>query len=381
MTMDPEFAPLSRLDPVDLAVDIDAVSINPVIDGLLNTVSGLLAVLNEYRQILAVNDTFLKMLGITDVRQTLGLRPGEALGCIYHDVGDSGCGTSAYCASCGAAIALVSCLVRNEPIQRECALTVMRDGVEKDLFLRVRACPIRVNDRRMVLLFLQDITYEQQWEALGRVFFHDLGNIIYSLVGSSEILLDKIPPAYRTDVERVHRLSLRLAREVQMQKHLTQMADVGYQPVVQPVAVDWIFRELESAFASHPAAGGRHLVFSGQHRETSVNSDFFVLVRVLTNMITNALEASDVGETVRVWAHPEPAALVFCVWNHRPVDPAVVDRIFQRNISTKARSGRGLGTYSMRLFGETVLGGKIDFTTSAQDGTTFRFHVPAPAEG
>ncbi len=378
--MTPDFTPIGRLAAADLAVDIDAVTVNPIINGLLNTVSGLLAVLNEHRQILAVNDTFLEALDIADGGQALGLRPGEAIGCIYRDAGDAGCGTSAYCASCGAALALVSCLTRNQPVQRQCALTVIRDGVEKDLFLRVRACPIVVNDRRMILLFLQDITYEQQWEALGRVFFHDLGNIIYSLVGSSEILLDKIPRAYRADAERVHRLSLRLAREVQMQKHLTQMADADYQPVIQPVAVDWVFRELESAFASHPAAAGRHLVFSDQHRQTTFRSDFFLVVRVLTNMITNALEATDAGKTVHIRALPEPDALVFHVWNHRAVDAGVVDRIFQRNISTKATSGRGLGTYSMKLFGETVLGGNIDFTTSADDGTTFRFRVPAPPE-
>jgi sensor histidine kinase regulating citrate/malate metabolism len=51
-------------------------------------------------------------------------------------------------------------------------------------------------------------------------------------------------------------------------------------------------------------------------------------------------------------------------------------RIFQRNYSTKSDSGRGLGTYSMKLFGETYLGGKVDFTSSESEGTTFHLRLP-----
>ena len=47
-------------------------------------------------------------------------------------------------------------------------------------------------------------------------------------------------------------------------------------------------------------------------------------------------------------------------------------RIFKRNFTTKEQLGHGLGTYSMKFFGEKVLGGLVDFTTSETAGTTFR---------
>ena len=274
------------------------------------------------------------------------------------------------------AIAMVACLSSGQPQEKECAVTVELNGSTRDLFLRVRACPIAVDDRRMILLFIQDITHQQQWEALGRVFFHDLSNIIYGLVGSSEILLDEATHPNRDMVERIHRLSLRLEREVQMQKHLTQMADADYHPNVQPITVNQIFHELQIAFETHPAARGRRIDFAEAHREIVFKSDFFLVVRVLTNMLVNALEATDKGKTAKVWVTPEDERLSFCVWNHQVIASQVVDRVFQRNISTKAFSGRGLGTYSIRLFGETFLGGKVDFTTSETDGTTFRFELP-----
>ena len=379
--MNTYLAPANRLEGDALAADIDSAVRNPVIDGLLNTASGLLAVLNAHRQVLAINDSFAHLLGIDDTRKVLGLRPGEVVGCVYHHLGEGGCGTSAYCSTCRAAIAMTTCLEKNRPTEKTCAITARQHGQTKDLFLRVRSCPIRVDGRRMILLFLQDITREQQWESLGRVFFHDLNNIIYGLLGSTEVLRDRTTDADRALVERIHRLSLRLSREVQMQRYLNQMADADYQPVVQPLRVADIFQELRATFDGHPAAREKGLRFDETQADSAFRSDFFLVVRILTNMVVNALEATTPGRSVRVWSEPQDSALVFCTWNHQPVADTVVRRIFQRNISTKAGSGRGLGTYSMKLFGESFLGGRVDFSTSADAGTTFRLHLPRGPSG
>jgi sensor histidine kinase regulating citrate/malate metabolism len=39
--------------------------------------------------------------------------------------------------------------------------------------------------------------------------------------------------------------------------------------------------------------------------------------------------------------------------------------------------GRGIGTYSMKLFGEKYLKGKVWFTSSAENGTSFFFELKA----
>jgi signal transduction histidine kinase len=62
---------------------------------------------------------------------------------------------------------------------------------------------------------------------------------------------------------------------------------------------------------------------------------------------------------------------------HNPVYimPEIQLQIFQRSFSTKG-SGRGLGTYSIRLFSERYLKGKVSFTSNPQEGTTFRVQYP-----
>ena len=90
-------------------------------------------------------------------------------------------------------------------------------------------------------------------------------------------------------------------------------------------------------------------------------------------MVTNGLEATPKGGKVTLSIESKGNAISFCVWNPGSIPEDVAHRIFQRNFSTKENLGRGFGTYSMKLFGEQVLGGSVQFETSAEKGTTFRF--------
>jgi sensor histidine kinase regulating citrate/malate metabolism len=93
-------------------------------------------------------------------------------------------------------------------------------------------------------------------------------------------------------------------------------------------------------------------------------------------MAINALEAtSDKGE-IKIWIEMKDAFLSFCVWNEQEIPEDVSNRIFQRNYSTKEQAGRGIGTYSMKLFGEQILGGQVSFVTSKSQGTIFKFSYP-----
>lgn len=50
-------------------------------------------------------------------------------------------------------------------------------------------------------------------------------------------------------------------------------------------------------------------------------------------------------------------------------------QIFQRSFSTKGR-GRGIGTYSIKLFTEKYLEGKVSFTSKEGEGTVFTVELP-----
>ena len=93
-------------------------------------------------------------------------------------------------------------------------------------------------------------------------------------------------------------------------------------------------------------------------------------------MIINSCEATEKMGIVRVWIEQNNDTISFCCWNLSQIPEEIALRIFQRNFSTKGQDGRGFGTFSMKYFGEKVLGGKLGFVTSASKGTTFRFTLP-----
>jgi PAS domain-containing protein len=189
--MDTYFASAKRANEKEFVAEIEIMSKNPILSGLLHSISGLLAVLDEHRQIVALNDSFLQMLGIDDPTEALGLRPGEALQCIHAHDEPAGCGTTKFCSTCGAAIAIVSSLGQDKPVERICALSANRGDKDVDIALLVRSHPINIYKRKFLLLFLQDITQQQQRAALERTFFHDVNNMLTMLVVASELLVKK----------------------------------------------------------------------------------------------------------------------------------------------------------------------------------------------
>jgi len=374
--METHFAPAERANNSELRRDIALASTNPVVNGLLKTAGGLLAVLNAQRQIVAVNDAFLKMLGAVDAGKVLGLRPGEAIKCVHAHELVGGCGTSKFCSTCGAAIAIVACLAGEKLQERKCAVTIERNGKKFDLCFRVRSSLITFEGRLLILLFLQDITASQRWAAIEHVFFHDINNLITGLQGASELMNSEDEIEIRKLAKSIRWTSLRLANEVAIQQALLKDDLSEYQLSLQEVTAEQVIHELRAAFSSHPVAKGKPLNLGQVSVRRPFVTDLSLLLRILTNMLINAFEATEEGGGVKFWIEQEQDTVSFCVWNKRAIPEDVGLRVFQRYFSTKEEPGRGSGTYAMKLLGEYFLGGAVDFTTSESDGTMFRFRLP-----
>jgi hypothetical protein len=367
------FAPSQRASEEQLRAHVAKATSHPVIDGLMNVASGLLAVLNERRQVVAVNETFLRMLGLEDWEKDLGLRLGEVIGCVHAEKGPGGCGTSEFCATCGAAVAMVASLGMNKPAEETCAATVQRNGKNVDLYFRVRSFPITLDDTRLLLLFLQDCTQQQQWAAIERAFVHDVSNTVSALLPVSEMVAER----YHDDnvAQHVRRLALRLAQETAAQRAMLRGGVDGYRPLFYDVSAGEVVDEIRAAFSNHALTAARSLALPATAPEVSFKTDLSLAVRILGNMITNALEATADGGEARLAIESADGFVTFSVWNRAAIAPDVARRVFQRNFSTKRGMGRGLGTWMMKVFGEQVLGGTVDFITSEDEGTTFRLRL------
>lgn len=367
------FAPAERATKKELAREVEIAASSPVMSGILNSVGGLITILDEHRQIVAINDSFVQMLGITDMEQAFGLRLGEAVHCIYSEREPGGCGTSEYCSTCGAVIAMVTGLETQEAVERVCAVTVKDGDGTKDIVMRVRCQPVEVEGTGFLLIFLQDITIQQQKAALERVFFHDIGNMLTVLVGASEMMAENDKRVLATTINKASKY---LLKEVAIQRCLSQNEIGSYQPAWTRVMVKEVIDDLKAFFSHHALSFDKILSFPQSFPDQSVRTDMTLVLRILSNMLINSLEAATEDSEVRLSVSEKGETVCFHVWNAQPISDNIARRIFQRNFSTKALEGRGLGTYSMKFFGEQVLNGKVSFTTSPANGTTFTLEHP-----
>lgn len=341
---------------------------------LLDAIPEMLLILNPERQIVFANQALADVLGIGDIGEAIGSRPGETIDCAHAGDTPGGCGTSKFCTTCGAARALQSASQGKSDIQ-ECR--ILRKGRTEALDFRVYAKPFDLNGDRFTLFVLADMSHENRRRALERIFFHDVLNTAGGVFGAAQ-LLSMVDPQEQEELRgMVERLSRRLIDEIKAQRMLS-IAETGeLKPLPQQVDVAALAGEVAELYRGHAVAQGREIEVAPPDGGGSrwITSDPTLLSRVLGNLVKNALEASQAGDTVTVSMSLLDDVVELRVHNPAVMPEAVQLQLFQRSFSTKG-DGRGLGTYSIRLLTEKYLGGTVRFESKPGAGTTFFVRYP-----
>ncbi len=371
------FAPAERAGEAELRAAWQAFHSDATASTMLDAVPDMALVLNQQRQIVDANRRVFEQLGVAGIEAMLGRRPGEAVGCLRADVGPNGCGTSPFCATCGAVNAILESLANGGTASRECRLATCgtADGGSFDLL--VQATLIHVRDLPLVLVVLRDISSEKRRQVLERVFLHDVMNTAGGIHGLAEILLAEEDPSAEVEYKQdVYRLSEKMIDEISAHRELLMAENGDLRVQMRVLLVPDVITEVATLYRYHPAAEGRTLRV-GNTPATVIESDPTLLRRVLGNLIKNAVEATPPGGTVTISAEPEgtgdgaPQSLVFLVHNPTVMPDDVQRQIFLRSFSTKPGTGRGIGTYSVKLIAERYLGARVSFTSQEPAGTTF----------
>jgi signal transduction histidine kinase len=363
--------------------EIRLASRSPIVTALRATVASARLILNDARQIVAFSERAAAFATRPDVR---GCRPGEALGCVNAQT-PAGCGALPACQTCGSLGAILAARRNDRATEAECLLRSVSGGGRSFEF-SVRASVARIEDVPFTVVSLRDLAAEKRREALEQVFFHDVLNTVTGLRGWTAVLRRPGCDVARI-VERLDVLGRQLEREICFQRDLVHAEDGTL--IVSPARVRCLdlLQDVESVFSSHAVARERELLGSACPAELEVWTDPQLLLRVVTNMVRNALEATAPGGAVRVRAEvaaPAPGeaageAIRFSVHNAGAIPLDVQQRVFVRSFSTKGGRGRGLGTYGMKLLGERYLGGEVAFSSSAEEGTTFWIRLPITYRG
>lgn len=369
------FARAKRTSPERLAELSEFALEDPIIRVVLDSVGGMVIILDSNRQILAANEDLLRALRLPTSDDLVGRRPGEALGCLNASEAPSGCGTSEKCRYCGAVLSMLATQHDGLVHDDECYLTMKQDGQLKSLEFKVRSSPLDLADEQILVLVLQDISAHKRRDVLERLFFHDIFNTLSGLVGFGEILRTS---GAGVAAQKILSITSVLTQEIQAHRLLVEAEQGRLALEITGRRVADIFEQLRDVFRGYPNLGDRLVGIEeiSEQKNFAIWCDQRLLSRVLTNMVKNGLEATAPGGVVHVWAERKPKGLSFYVDNEGYIPEEVRSQIFKRTFSTKGEPGRGLGTYSMKLFGEQYLQGKVWFTSSPEYGTRFCLDLP-----
>ena len=155
------FAPAKREPLAVVQRQAGSFSRTPVARTLGHASVNYLFVLNSRRQIVMASENVLELIPTRTMDQIVGLRPGEALGCIHASECEGGCGTSRFCSQCGSVHVILSGLKGCRAME-ECHLTRFSDGKEESLHLQVLATPLVHNNERYTLLTVANLSNEKR---------------------------------------------------------------------------------------------------------------------------------------------------------------------------------------------------------------------------
>lgn len=371
------FAPAERASRMEVDEIRYRVLLDRTLSSLLDAIPDYALILNHERQVIAVNKRLLDAFRLGNASSLIGKRPGEAFGCIFSSEGPSGCGTGNHCSVCGAVMSILESQQNLVQSCHECHITLDRKG-GTSLDLEVCSNPATVNGIPVTVCIMRDISDQKRRNILERVFFHDVINTAGGIHGMASMLAENpgLPAGKEAEYKQwLVLLSGRLIDEINHQRNLLAAEKGEFKPNPGMVHVPALMKEVHALYVSHDIGEGRTLAM-GDIVDAFIESDRQILYRILGNLVKNALEATPRGGTVTLSCSGDDDRVTFSVTNPGVMPAEVQLQIFQRSFSTKAATGRGIGTYSVKLFGERYLKGKVAFTSREPDGTTFTLSIP-----
>lgn len=355
--------------PVNSSIQVQSAIFkkNEAFLSVMRSLSQMIVVLNDKRQIVYANNLYYKFCNIPENNSLLGLSLGASLYCGNASHAAGGCGTTEFCKNCGSFRAILESY-KGFQSTKECRI-ITQTFEAKDL--QVTATPYDAEGHSFTIFALMDISDKKRKEMLERVFFHDILNSAGGISGLSAALVEIDDPEEINDIACImNRAADNMVEEIQMQRQLNLAERGELIPDIKEVNSLDILKNLKDVYDRHNLRTTKTISISEKSEELKLKTDPIILRRILENMLKNALEVYNPKAEITLSCNLIDDSVVFAVHNPKYIDIDIQHQLFKRSFSTKG-IGRGLGTYSMKLLGEKYLNGKVGFKSLKEEGTTF----------
>ncbi len=365
------FAPAFKLDKDQVLEQKKLLLEIPFIKDIIDSVPDIFCILNSHRQLVLANKAFYAFISDNN-DESVGKRLGETMSCTHWDANKGDCGTIEFCKTCGNVQATLKALDGTKNIS-ECEIINSRNLHTYEF--SITATPLKIGDEMFTLNYLKDISELKRKIALERIFFHDIMNTAGGLKGFADILVNSNPEDSFSFIEIIKKLSDRLIDEISAQKDLIAAEHDELAVNLSSTSSIRILEKVKEIYLKYQIRNQKNIIIDQISENIFMTSDETLLIRVLGNLLKNALEAIDQGDNVHLACISRDNGIVFSVSNKGYIPYEHQLQLFKRSFSTKG-TGRGLGTYSIKLLTEKYLEGKVWFESTEERGTTFYAWYP-----
>lgn len=370
--METKFASPERTSQQDILLFNEQLNKVPLVREVMDHSTEVMFVLDSNRQVVFANKAYLDFLRLDSFDSVIGKRPGEALGCI-HSENISGCGTTEYCIKCGAVNAILEAQLCDKEVVDECLLI---DNGGKAFEFMIIAKKFDFCDRDFTFFTAKDISDSKRKASFERVFLHDIMNLASGIYSVMDLIKDGNIKDVPDDMFMLlHQSSGSMIKEIGDYRTFAMAENRELTIVPDILNSNGVLGELLTLYSCYAEKRGVELVIREGSESVEFICDKSVLSRVLSAMIKNAVEASVSGDLITMWAESSDGQLRFSVHNPSAMPEDVQLQVFKRAFTTK-RSAAGLGTYSMKLLGESYLSGEVTFSSDEDSGTIFTISLP-----
>ncbi len=342
---------------------------SPLLMKVIEAIPVPLMILNHQRRIVFSNQALTEMAGKADIQDVFGMLPGEVFNCKHATEAPNRCGTTEFCTTCGA-LQAINTSANNIPDAQECRI-IKSDNEALDL--RIYSSPLKVDRDSFTILSITDISNEKRRKNLERIFFHDLLNTASSVKALALSFEDPELNEAGEYKEHLIRMSEKLVEEICVQRDIYAAENNELNVNLSKINSFAMVKDIQGQFNLY--SKDKVIIIDPESDTMNFFTDKVLLRRVLSNMMKNAVEASPGKDCIRIGCRRVNEYMEFWVHNSGYIEKNTQLQIFQRSFSTKGFD-RGIGTYSMKLLCENYMKGRISFTSSPQEGTTFYCSVP-----
>jgi signal transduction histidine kinase len=358
---------------------------NIIIQSILNSLSEMIFIFDDSRKIKYVNNAVKEFINKNRDKIVIDATHGDILNCSFF-LKDKGCGYGPFCSSCFIRESIEKVLKTEEQLKdREGIITLRRNGEEKKIYIVISAVPLKLNNKKYVVLTMRDITKIKEYEmekireleklsiigSSAASIVHDLKNPITGISGYIYILEKEskkeenrhIFSKINGSLKRVHNM----IEEILNIASGKEKIDITLEEIVYENFMDDFFKEIRV----------NSKIQKNVNFKNTLKIDSNKITQVLWNIIKNADEANiGINGVITIEIYQENEKVITKISdNGKGIPEDIRGKIFNAGNSFGKKGGKGFGLFSVKKIIEAH-GGEIYFKSEVGKGSEFYIILP-----